>query len=215
MPRPVKARRAYRSPRRRAQAEATRRAILESARALFVTRGYAGTTIEAIAGEADVAPETVYASFGSKRALLRRLLDIAVAGDERPIPLQERPWVGELRREPDPRRRARILARETRPILERSAGLLMALRDAASADPELAETWAEVNRLMLEDHAAFARALARGGALRAGLTPGGAADLIWALASPEVYDRLVRRRGWSPERFEAWLADAIERLLLR
>src|SRR6266545_4417824 len=87
---------------RRPKAQATRRRILDAARGLFVERGYVATTIEAIAAEAGVAVPTVYLAFGTKRALLVELLDIAAVGDEEPVALLERPWVDEIRHDPDP-----------------------------------------------------------------------------------------------------------------
>ena len=99
MPRSVKPRRAYDSPRRRQQAQATRRAVLEAARELFTEHGYVATTIGAVAARAGVSPETVYAAFGNKRSLLSELLDVAIVGDDAPVPVLERPWVQQLRAE--------------------------------------------------------------------------------------------------------------------
>lgn len=206
--------RRYDSPRRRAQAEATRRLILEAARELFVRDGYAGTTIDAIADGAGVAPETVYASFGNKRSLLWRLLEIAAAGDEEPIPVLERDWARAPLESEDPREQARMLARLAREVMERSAPILVVFRDAASTDPEIAEAWAEANRRMLLDHRAFVAALYRTGGLRRDLSVERAADLFWTLGSPEVYDRLVTQRGWTPAEYEAWFCDTLERTLL-
>src|SRR5689334_1782508 len=111
---PVKSRRSYESPARREQARTTRRSVLRAAGELFRERGYASTTIGAIAAAAGVSAETVYAAFGSKLALLAELIDVSIAGDDRPVPVLERDWVAALRDEPDPRRRARILARNGR-----------------------------------------------------------------------------------------------------
>lgn len=214
MSRSVKPRRPYDSPRRRAQAEATRRRILDAARTLFTRHGYAGTTIDAIAAEAGVAPETVYGTFRNKRSILWRLVEIGAAGDERPIPVQQREWVGRLSEEPDQRKRARLLARGGREILERSSAILVVLRDAAASDPKIAEAWTEANERMLVDHRAFVRALAGREGLRRGLTVEQAADIFWTLGSPEVYDRLVHQRGWSPRAFERWLRETLERTML-
>ena len=128
MPRTVKPRRAYDSPRRRQQAAATRRAVLDAARELFIQRGYVATTIGAIAAHAGVSPETVYATFKNKRALLSQLLDVAIAGDDAPVPILERSWVQQLRDQADPQRRLQILARNGRLILERTAPVHEVLR---------------------------------------------------------------------------------------
>src|SRR6266571_83815 len=144
MPKAVKHRR-YDSPRRREQARATRQAVLEAARELFVERGYAVTTIDAIAAGAGVSPETVYATFKNKRSLLSQLVDVSMAGDDAPIPILERSWVREVRDEPEPLRRLQILARNGRLILERTAPIYDVLRSAAAADPQVAVLW-ELNK---------------------------------------------------------------------
>src|SRR5215204_3120445 len=97
----IKPKRRYTSRRRQVQAAETRRQIVEAARQLFAERGYVGTTIEAIAQAAGVAGETVYATFGSKRAILARLVDVSVGGDEQPIPLLERPGPQAVQQERD------------------------------------------------------------------------------------------------------------------
>lgn len=187
---------------------------MEAARRLFLERGFARTTIETIAAGAGVAAETVYATFKTKRAILWRLLEVGAAGDEEPVPVRKRPWVKALRSAEDPNERIRILARASREIMDRSADLLVVLRDAAGADPELATTWDEVNRLMLEDHRAFARTVLRGTGSGKRLTVAEAADVLWTLGSPEVYQRLVRKRGWSSDRYERWLAETLQDQLL-
>jgi len=130
-----------RYPRRSAQARRTRVRVLDAARELFIERGYVATTIIAIADRADVSPETVYARFGSKRELLAQLVDLAIAGDVDAPPLLEQDWVREMRDEPDPHRRVRILARHGRAILERRAAVDEVVRSAAAADPEIGTLW--------------------------------------------------------------------------
>ena len=110
MPETVKLPRAPDFPRRRQRARATRARVLDAAGLLFAEHGYVGSTILAIAERADVAPETVYAIFGSKRSLLAELVDVSIAGDADAQPLLEQAWVGEIRAEPDARRRLRMLA---------------------------------------------------------------------------------------------------------
>jgi AcrR family transcriptional regulator len=214
MTRSVKARRAYDSPRRREQALATRRAILEAARELFVAGGYAATTIEALAARAGVSPETVYATFKNKRSVLSELIDMAIAGDDTPVPILERPWVREMRDEPDPRRRLQILARNGRLLLDRWAPINEVLRGAAAADPEIASLW-ELNKAQrYAGQREMLKIISEHAALREGLTPKTAADILFAIGSPETYRLLVVDRGWSSDRFERWYADALAQLLL-
>lgn len=210
---PVK-RRPYDSPRRREQARETRRTILEAARALFVERGYGPTTIGAVAERARVAPETVYAAFGNKRSLLTEVVDVAIAGDDAPVPVLERPWVRQLREEPDPRGRVRILAGNARAMLERSTPILEVLRGAAASDPELAELWRRYKAQRAEGQRVLLGMVTERSGLRDGLTPEAALDVLFALGSPETYGLLVADRGWSPARFERWYEDALARLLL-
>jgi AcrR family transcriptional regulator len=213
MSEPVKPTRSYDSSRRREQAQATRRAILDAARELFVERGYVATTIEAIAAGARVAPETVYATFGNKRSLLSELIDVSMAGDDLPVPILERGWVGDLRGEPDPRRRVRILARNGRLILERVAPVYEVLRGAAAADPEIAALWERNKAQRYAGQRELAR-IVTAGTRREGLTALAAADVLFALGSPETFRLLVVDRGWSADRFERWYADTLARLLL-
>jgi TetR/AcrR family transcriptional regulator, regulator of autoinduction and epiphytic fitness len=213
MPSPVKARRVYDSPRRREQARATRRSILGSAQRLFVEQGYVATTIDAIAAHAGVSPETVYATFKHKRTILTDLLDIAIAGDDAPVPILEREWVQAMRDEPDPGRRLRILARNGRLILERTAAIYEVLRGAASSDPLMASVWEQHKSQRFAGQRELVRVLTNGHPLHNGLTARSAVDEVFAIGSPETYRLLVIDRGWSPGRFERWYADTLERLL--
>jgi AcrR family transcriptional regulator len=207
--------RRYDSPRRREQASATRQAILDAARALFAERGYVGTTIEAIAAYAAVSPETVYATFRNKRSLLSALVDISIVGDDEPVPVLDRDWVRQIRDEPDQRRRLELLARNGRLILERRAPIDEVVRSAAAADPEIAALHGTGKTQRIAGQRELLRVIAGADGLRAGLPLDEAADILFAVGSPEVYRLLVIDRGWSPERFEAWYVDTIERLLLR
>jgi AcrR family transcriptional regulator len=189
-------------------------AVLEAARALFVERGYAATTIEAIAARAEVSPETIYATFRNKRSLLSALIDVSMAGDDAPVPILERGWVRAMRDESDPERRLRILARNGRLILERTAPVYEVLRGAAAADPEMASLWALNKRQRFAGQRELLRILTEGHPLRDGLTATSAADVLFTVGSPETYRLLVVDRGWSPDRFERWYADTLRRLLL-
>lgn len=214
MPKSVKPRRTYDSPQRREQARATRRGLLDAARELFIEGGYVATTVEAIAAHAEVSPETVYATFKNKRSLLSELIDVSMAGDDAPVPILDRAWVQDLRDEPDARRRMRILARNGRLILERVAPIYEVLRGAAAADPEIASLW-ELNKAQrFAGQSELVRILAASDPLRKGLTVRMAADIVFAIGSPETHRLLVVDRGWSADRFERWYADTLAQLLL-
>ncbi len=211
---PVKPPRAVDFPRRRERARATRMRILDAARALFVERGYVVTTIDAIAERADVSPETVYSRFGSKRAILSDLVDVSIAGDDIAAPILERDWVQEMRDEPDPHRRLRMLAGRGRSILERRAAVDQVVGGAAAADPDIAA----LRQLgKVQRHAGqreLLRIVAGTSGLRDGLDLEAAADVLYAIGSPEAYQLLVTDRSWSPSRFEAWYGETLDRLLL-
>ena len=214
MPGSVKSRRSYDSPRRREQARATRGAVLAAARDLFIERGFVTTTIQAIADRAEVSPETVYATFGNKRSLLSSVINVSITGDDEPVPLLDRAWVQEMRDEPDPRRRLRILARNGRTILERITPIYEVLRGAAAADPEIAVLWELYKSQRFAGQRELVRIVGAGGSLRKGLSADAAADTLFTIGSPETYRLLTVDRGWTPDRFERWYARTLARLLL-
>ena len=211
MPRPVK-RRSYDSPKRQEQAQSTRRSILDAARDLFLDRGYATTTIQAIADVAGVAVQTVYAVFGNKRELLKQLVDVAVAGDDEPVPLDERFELRAIEDEPDQRRRVVLHAHLMRQILERAGPLAAVARQATVVDPEFAGLWDGQMRVRRVGMGNAARSIAGRDGLRVDV--GTAADVLWAVSGPEAYEMFIRDLGWSYERYEDWLRDVIERMLL-
>ncbi len=197
---PVK--RSYRSPARSAKVIETRRRILDAAQLLFVERGYAGTSIEAIAEEAGVSVPTVYVRFETKRLLLKALLDRTIAGDDEPVAMLERPWMREALAEPTPADLLRRLVHEARVIHDRTVPLLMAVRAAAGTDTDLQELW-EI--LLDQRHTvadAVVRALTSRGPLPAGISARHASDLVYAQLSPDMYQMLVFERGWSPAAWE-------------
>lgn len=203
--------RPYRSERRREQAEETRTRVLDAAAALFDARGYEGTTIAAVAVEAGVSEETVYARFRNKRTLLGELVERAVrGGDPRPVPEQDRPR--ELAAETDQRAQLRLFAADIVLRLERAAPLVTVVGGAARAEPALAELLETLHAVRRRNLATLVDALAANGPLR--LPREQALDTAWALTSPELHQLLVRVRRWSRRRYAAWLADSLASLLL-
>jgi AcrR family transcriptional regulator len=210
---PVKPRR-QRSPAQREKSRATRRRIREAAERLFVRHGYLSTTIEAVAAEAAVAVQTVYFVFGTKRALLAEVLDVATAGDEEPVPVLERPWVEEARHEADPRRVVRLIAHHGCRIVARLAPVYEVVHGAAAADPDIAALLQRDKQRRLDNQTELVRILADRGALAPGRDAAWAADVLFALLSHEVHRLLVVDRGWSLDAWEHWLADALTAQLL-
>jgi AcrR family transcriptional regulator len=214
MSKEVKKRRDYRSPRRAEQAHETRRRILEAARGLFVERGYAPTTIATIAAQAGVAPETVYAAFGSKPVLLQELIGVAVRGDDDSRPLLERPGPQAVRGAPDQRTQLRLFAEDITSILERVGPLFEVLASAAGADPDIAALHQDVVKMRVRNMRVMVGWLAAKGPLRDGLTLDTAAETVNAITSPHVYGLLTRERRWSRRRFVGWLGETLAAVLL-
>jgi AcrR family transcriptional regulator len=202
--------------RRAEQARATRRRIIGCARQLFREQGYAATTLDQMAAAAGVAVQTVYFHFGNKRTVLKEVMDVAAVGDDEPVPLMDRPWLQAIRDEPDPRRAVRLWLEVSGAVYGRVAPLLSVVRDAAGADPEMAEQWRVNEGQRYIAHRSLAELLAaKGDALRPGLTEDEAADVIFTLLSPEVYLLLTVARGWPPARWQEWTADTIALAILR
>jgi AcrR family transcriptional regulator len=212
----VKPRRRYDSRRRREQAAKTRQDILGAAGALFRERGYAGTSMAQIAAEADVVVETIYRGFGSKRALFREVMEAVLAGGlaRAAVPVEERRAIRQVIEEPDPGRQIALYVATQPGIHRRSGPLLRALRDGMATDPELKGVWDEMEEWRLEGQGRFVAMLAEKGALRAGLSVEEARDIVWTLCSLAVHDLLVVDRGWTSQRYQVWLTNALACALL-
>jgi len=212
----VKTRRRYESPRRQEQAAQTRRDLLAGAATLFRQRGYAATSMPLIASEVGVAVETIYRAFGSKAGLFKAVVEAAVAGgtERADTPVEQRPAIKALIEEPDPRRQIEMYTATQPGIHRRSGPLLGALRGAAATDPELAQLWDQIEASRLVGQGRFTGMLAERGVLRDGLSIEEARDLTWTLCSLAVHDLLVIDRGWSGERYQAWLTEGLTRELL-
>jgi len=194
---------------RQARTRLARAAVIEAARALFLERGYAGTTIENISDLSDVPPATVYRLFSSKLGILKQLLDVSIAGDDEAVAWANRPQVRALIADPDPRNQLAGFAGICRGIMSRTEPVYRILVSAAGSDPDAAALLAGQTRQRQQGQGQIAGLLARTGALRPGLREREAEDIIHALMSPEVYRLLACDRGWPPERYEQWLTGIL------
>jgi AcrR family transcriptional regulator len=205
--------RVYRSAARDRQRSSTRRAIVEAAAQLFVARGYAATTIAAIASAADVSAESVYVIFGTKREVLRQVVEAVATsgGDTSGVVADE--WLKKVRSEPDQRRRFALITEATRDVLRRAAPVDEVVRAAAHVDPEIADMQRRHDQQRLNEVRLLVELLADAGPLR--MPVDDAADLMWALSrSPGFYHALTSERRWTHKRaFEA-LNDTLSRALL-
>jgi AcrR family transcriptional regulator len=211
----VKQVRPYENRNRREQARQTRLRVIEAARRLFVRDGYASTTIQALAEEAGVAVQTIYASFGSKRGVLKELFDTSIVGDNKQVALIERPEWRAWEVEPDPGRQVDLFAQAQRIVSARTAEVMQVLVAAAASDPEVAQMHKDAESARYGDQRRLADALSDRDQLRQGLSPNRAADIIWTLAGPGTYTDLVRHRGWNEQDYEQWLSAQLRAALLK
>lgn len=206
--------RPYQSALRGAQAQSTREVIIAAATRLFVEQGYAATSIEEIAAAAGVSRATVFTSVGGKPTLLKSALDVAIVGDDEPVALPQRPRSVAIRAEPDPRRYLTLYAELVTEMGSRLAGIYEAVRGAAGADPDARALWESHLAQRRQGAANVVSDVLGKGQLRRGLDREAAADIVWLLNDPGLYDLLVRRRGWTPNHYSGWLTETMIRQLL-
>ena len=208
----VKPRRHYDSRRRRAQAAQTQQEVIEAARLLFLADGYGQTTVSAIAEVAGVSVETIYKAFGGKPGLVRAVVSKSLEGSG-PVPAERRSDAMQAA-ERDSRAVIRNWTRLGTEVAPRTAPIVLLIRDAAGMDPEMAGLLAEVDESRLRRMEENARTLYERGDFREGITLEEARDILWSISSPELYELLVLRRGWSADRFAAFQADQMIAALL-
>jgi AcrR family transcriptional regulator len=207
-------RRKYDNSRRRADAAARQRSIIEAATALFVEQGFGATSIDQIAAAADVSPQTIYATYGSKAAVLSRAIDVAVVGDFDETPLMQRaPALSETSGEQHLLHFA-TAARFVRAMHDRVAPLMRVMEQAVSTDAGLGELRTRLLHRIRESCALWIAQLGPT-ALRPGLSEDQATDVMFTVQAPYLYSMYTVDLGWSPDRYEEWLAHAMPRLLLR
>ena len=192
------------------RARRTRRRIIDAAAALFLERGYAGATVRAIAEAAGVAVPTVELGFGTKARLLKAAIDVAIAGDDEPVPVLDRAWADTARNATSPAALLAVAAEVIAAAQSRSAGLVLAVFEAARADPVLEDLAAELTAR----RRVTARWLVDTVAGCAPVPDDDAVDTLWVLMDSAVFDRLVHRLGWSPDRYRTWFARSAARLLV-
>jgi TetR/AcrR family transcriptional regulator of autoinduction and epiphytic fitness len=195
--------------RRQRRARQTRQRILEAAADLFTGQGYAATTMQQIAERADVAWQTVYAVFGTKAAVLSAVFDVAVAGDDEPVPVAERPFVQAIRAAAEPREKAAIFARHLRESAARTADIMSVIDAAAATDPDVSELWRTLVGQGVRGMTLAATGFRDQGVLRPDLTVARAADILWLYVGPWAYRVLVAERGWTLDEYEQWLAATL------
>lgn len=197
-----------------ARTRRARAAVLASAHQLLVNDGYVATTIADISEASGVPIATVYRLFSTKVAILRAVLDVAIAGDDHDTPVSSRPAAASAINDPDPQARIAGFAAVTASINQRISVIYRVLLNAADADPEAASYLDELTVQRQRGQGLLANSLAASGSLKPSLCEQDAADIIHTLMSPEVYRMLVHDRGWQSKRYTGWLADTITDQLL-
>lgn len=210
-PRP---KRAYNSARRQAQARQTRQQIADAALKLFAERGYTGATIEAIALEADVAPETVSAVFGNKRRILSHLLELSAGGEDGPIRFVDRPEPQAIFAEKDQRRQLLLFAQCVTQFIEHMWPISEIMSVAAKTEPDVAQLNQHAQKERWQDMFILVQHIAANGPLREGLDHTEAANTVWILTSHHIFRLLTAESGWSNSQYCDWLGDSLIRLLL-
>jgi AcrR family transcriptional regulator len=206
--------RPYDSSGRQARAATTRGEILDAAQHLFVAKGFAGTTIAAVAREAGVSAPTVYAAFASKAELLRAAIELALAGDQDPVAVADRPlarWVYEAESPVELLSRYAVMMGELAP---RAASIYMVLVAAADVEPELADLLSDFERQRLKASTMVAEAVRDRGGLPDGRSLPEARDTIWVCNAPELYVWLTRKRRWSNHRYVSWARNTLIKLVV-
>ena len=215
MPKPKSPKRTYYSSRRQAQANETRRHILDAARKLFLERGYAGATAEAIAAEAGVSAQTIYAIFKNKKKILVSLMNVASpTGEEDHLPVHARSGAQAVARETDQRRQLRMFADIVAYNLDQVSTIFEIMQDAARTEPDFVRIVEKLQKQRLEHMALATQQIAANGPFREHMDETRATDTVWTLTSGEVFLLLTRDRGWSKEKYADWLADLLIGALL-
>ena len=214
MPGDVNRRRAYNSEGRRQRAAAARTAVLDAAQRAFLEHGYATVSIPEVAAEAGVSAELVYKAFGPKPQLLKAVFDRSVVGDDQPVALMDRPDVRRLAALTDPAAVLEGYAALAGDVQRRVARVYLMARDAAAADPAASPVVEQMDAERLTGMTALAAQLVSLGHLRPGLTPDAVRDILWTLASSQLYELLVLKRGWEHAGYVELLARNLKAALL-
>ena len=188
--------------------------MLAAARDAFLADGYAATTIPAVAAAAGTSVETIYKSFGNKPALVKAVFDVAIVGDDEPVPLRMRATIQDIEAESDPRRKLARYGRHVGQVGSRIGPVLLVVRAAADGDAGAAEIWATLQAERLHGMTLFADHLASGSHLRRGVSRAEARDVLWSYNSVELWDLLVHQRGWPDDRFGRWVGRQLAAALL-
>lgn len=210
----VNQKRTYDSPRRRAQAEATRNAVLDAAERLFRMNGWAATTIAAIAAEAGVSTETVFSRFGNKKTIVHEMVIRAMRGAQPSTPMMQQDERSKVLKAGDAVAMIDAFSADIAELLARVAPILAVVRSAAETDRDMADLYSDLHKSRRRNLSMLTAALAEKGALRPGLDAETAVDTLWSVASPELWLLRTNQLNLSPDAHREWLRTVLRRLLL-
>ncbi|MFH8562402.1 TetR/AcrR family transcriptional regulator [Streptomyces sp. NPDC017988] len=192
----------------------TRRRIIGAAGELFVEKGYGATKLQEIADRAGVAVQTIYFVFRNKPSLLKELVDVAIAGDDEPVPTMERPWFTEVTSAPTAEAALAALVAGARETLERVAAITEMVRAAVATNPEIRELWQDPTDPRYTVMSTAAKSLTAKPGARPAVSADEAADIVYGILSPELFLVLTRDRAWSPAKWERWAYDTLRSQLV-
>lgn len=189
---------------------ATRRRIIDAAREMLLRDGYHAMSVSQLASSAGVSAQTVYNAIGGKAAVVKAVYDVLLAGDDEPVAMQDRPEFRAMSQAPDREGFVRAYAALCATIYERVGPLLgVLLAQGAGGDAGLQDFVATIDRERRAGNTNALNALERAHGLPARLDRERFIDIVWTLTAPEIYDRFVRRCGWTHAMYAAWLAEAL------
>jgi AcrR family transcriptional regulator len=199
---------------RQAQVAHTEERILAAATGLFLADGYVATTLEAVARRARVGARTVYLRFGTKAALFKRVIDVAIVGDTQPVDVLGRDWMQEALTAPTAAERLAASAAASRQIMERAGALFAVAQQAAAVEPLIAGFWQQGREQTRHAHAVFWTRMADDGLLDPGVDLAWAIDTSTILGAAETYLLITRLTGWDLDAYQDWLVTTGTRLAL-
>ena len=200
------------SPLRQAQIRQTEERIIAAATELFVADGYVATTLEAVARRAQVGARTVYVRFGTKAALFKRVVDVAIVGDTLPVDVLSRDWAQAAVTAPTAAERIAAGAAIGRQIMERTGALFAVAQQAAAVEPLIAGFWQQGREQSRHAQAVFWTRMAEDGLLDPRVDLAWVIDTASILGSAETYLVITRMLGWDLDEYENWLVTTSARL---
>jgi AcrR family transcriptional regulator len=198
---------------RQAQVAHTEQRILAAATELFLEGGYLATTLEAVARRAQVGARTVYLRFGTKAALFKRVVDVAIVGDTEPVDVLGRDWMQAALTAPTAAERIAASAAAGRQIMQRTGPLFAVAQQAASVEPLIAGFWQQGREQSRRVHALFWTRMAEDGLLDPAVDLAWLIDTTGILAAAETYLLVTRMAGWDLDAYERWLARTLSQLM--